>query len=981
MRTNAIDEHMKNTLTFFFGLLFLVPVKHILASEKSGLKSEIVSAKKKPSPRPNIIFILTDDQRWDAIGYLDNKLAYTPQMNKLAKQGVFFKNAIATTPICSASRASILSGMQERTHKYSFQTADIKDEYMNNAFPKLLREAGYYTAMYGKFGVSYNHLDVLFDDYEKFSIAYHKKDRSSYYYKTIDKDTVHLTRYTGHKALQFLDNAPKDKPFCLQLSFSAPHASDNTKEQYFWQEHSNHVLKNETVPAASLGAQKYYDALPQIVKDGFNRFRWGWRYDTPEKYQHSVKGYYRMIAGIDYEIEKIRKKLKEQDLDKNTVIILMGDNGQFLGERQIAGKWLMYENSIKVPLLIYDPRVKNQHKDIEEMALNVDIPATILDLAQIERPKSWHGKSLVPFINNKKATLGRDAVLIEHLWEFVNIPPSEGVRTSKWKYFRYVNDKSIEELYDLEKDPKEINNLAKDPDHKTTLDSLRATCERLIEEKKDPYSSIPKNLSINFKKTSHTTVPTLDKLTFGWQLPKEAGYQSAYQILVASTQEKLDQNIGDLWDSGQLRGPSSSNNKYKGKALQEGIRYFWKVRMWDSDNRTSNYSKAHSFEITGSQETQLNTEASEKASSFVSNITSLNTLWNTSKEAGLKTVRGSIYNEDPAITYSNQLALYVLSDDYSPVQNAIEKQMQSLASDVKSCTYLALMLNEDYKYSGNEELIQKYYPKLKQQASKYKPSKKGLLKDGSKKESTLINCYAAKNSELLSTFAKVLGFEEDVLHFDIKSLQIKNALQNNLVNKQGLFIPFVGATKTSVAANILPLAFDLVKEEHKQNTIAYIKDAQNEIQEDDLFFLTKAMYANKEAAFINTSLQQKLANSNTKANLSTLPAISISRELWGIQPKSPGFAIATIKPQFDAVKNSTILVPTIKGPLKASYEYLSFRKQTYTVEVPSNMVAEFEMAFSQEHIVKVNGNKISTSFGTIRLTPGINTIELLINTF
>ena len=536
MRADAIDEHMKNTLIFFFGLLSLVPVKQILASENRAIKNQITSKRKKQSSRPNIIFILTDDQRSDAIGYLGNKLAYTPQMNKLAKEGVFFKNAIATTPICSASRASILSGMQERTHRYSFQTGDIKDEYMNNAFPRLLREAGYFTAMYGKFGVSYNHLDELFDDYEEFSIAYHKKDSSSYYYKTIGKDIVHLTRYTGHKALRFLDNAPKDKPFCLQLSFSAPHASDNSKEQYFWQETSNHVLKNETVPTASLGENKYYDALPQIVKDGFNRLRWGWRYDTPEKYQHSVKGYYRMIAGIDYEIEKIRKKLKEQDLDKNTVIILMGDNGQFLGERQIAGKWLMYETSIKVPLVIYDPRVKNQHKDIEEMALNVDIPATILDLAQIERPKSWHGKSLLPFVNNKKATLDRDAILIEHLWEFVNIPPSEGVRTSKWKYFRYVNDKSIEELYDLEKDPKEINNLAKDSNYKNTLVSMRATCERLILEKKDPYSSISNNLSLNFKKTNHTIVSKRNELTFGWQLPKEAGYQSAYQILVASTQ-------------------------------------------------------------------------------------------------------------------------------------------------------------------------------------------------------------------------------------------------------------------------------------------------------------------------------------------------------------------------------------------------------------------------------------------------------------
>tara|TARA_B100000809_G_scaffold54621_1_gene50276 strand:+ start:6360 stop:9275 length:2916 start_codon:yes stop_codon:yes gene_type:complete len=971
---------MKNILTFFFGLLFLVPVKHVFAVENTGLKKTVISSKKTQSPRPNIIFILTDDQRWDAIGYAGNKLAYTPQMNKLAKQGVFFKNTIATTPICSASRASILSGMQERTHKYSFQTADIKEEYMKNAFPKLLRDAGYYTAMYGKFGVSYNHLDVLFDDYEKYDLLYSKKDRSSYYFKTIDKDTVHLTRYTGHKALKFLDNTPKDKPFCLQLSFSAPHASDNTEEQYFWQEPSNHVLKNETVPAASLGEQKYYDALPQIVKDGFNRFRWGWRYDTPEKYQHSVKGYYRMIAGVDYEIEKIRNKLKEQGLDKNTVIILMGDNGQFLGERQMAGKWLMYENSIKVPLIIYDPRVKNQHKDVDEMALNVDIPATILDLAQIESPKSWHGKSLMPFINNKNATLGRNAVLIEHLWEFEKIPPSEGVRTNKWKYFRYVNDKSIEELYDLEKDPKEINNLAKDQNHKTTLNKLRATCERLIIEKKDPYSSVAKNLSVNFKKDIHTLVSSPQKLKFGWHLPKEAGYQSAYQILVASTQEKLDQNNGDLWDSGQVRGTSSINNYYKGTALQKGTRYFWKVRMWDSDNRLSNYSAAKYFEIALTKESILKTEISEGASSFSSNDIALNTIWNSSKAAMLKTAKHSINNENPAIAYSNQLALYVLSNDYAVVRNVIEKQMQSLTTDAKNTMYVSLMIAEDYKYTGNTELIRKYYDVLKQQATQNTPSKDGLVKNISKKKTTLYNCYAFKNNELLSQFAKILNKEQDALDFELAALQIKSALQNELVNSEDLFIPSLGAKESSVTANILPLAFDLVKTENVKNTIVYIKKNKSEIQDKDLLFLFQVLYATNEGDFADSFLKETLRNAST-ARTNNIAAILFSRNLWGIQPKAPGFAIATIKPQLTTVSTSEILVPTSKGAIKVTYEYLSFRKQIYTVEIPSNMVGEFEMEFSQEHIVKLNGNKISTSFGTIRLTPGINTIELIINTF
>ena len=142
---------------------------------------------------------------------------------------------------------------------------------------------------------------------------------------------------------------------------------DNATEQYFWQEEPNRLYLDMEMPGPELADDSYFNKLPLSVREGFNRLRWTWRYDTPEKYQHSVKGYYRMIKGIDLEIAKIRSKLQEKGLDKNTVIVLMGDNGYFLGERQLAGKWLMYDNSIRVPLIIYDPRVEN-HKDIDEMA-------------------------------------------------------------------------------------------------------------------------------------------------------------------------------------------------------------------------------------------------------------------------------------------------------------------------------------------------------------------------------------------------------------------------------------------------------------------------------------------------------------------------------------------------------------------------------------------------------------------------------------
>ena len=418
----------------------------------------LYSQHKTSSKKPNIIFILTDDQRFDAIGYAGNKFVETPQMDDLAKSGTYFKKAIVTTPICAASRASIITGLHERAHNFNFETGNIRDEYMDNSYPVMLRKNGYYTGFFGKFGVLYDDLDKQFDVYESYDRNNKFKDKRGYYYKTIGKDTVHLTRYTGQQALDFIENTTTEKPFCLSLSFSAPHAHDVAPDQYFWQAETDKLLQNTTIPDPELKDEKYFLSQPKAVRDGFNRFRWTWRYDTPEKYQHSLKGYYRMIAGIDLEIKKIREKLKEKGLDKNTIIIVMGDNGYFLGERQLAGKWLMYDNSIRVPMIIFDPR-ENNHQDVDEMVLNIDIPKTILDFAGIDAPKSWQGKSLKPIVTQQAKSIERDTVLIEHLWDFENIPPSEGVRTKKWKYFRYVNDKTLEELYDLESDPKEINNL------------------------------------------------------------------------------------------------------------------------------------------------------------------------------------------------------------------------------------------------------------------------------------------------------------------------------------------------------------------------------------------------------------------------------------------------------------------------------------------------------------------------------------------
>lgn len=251
---------MKVLINSKFGLLILV-------MGLLGLDSVAQDAHVDQSKKPNILFILTDDQRFDAIGYAGNKYVQTPEMDRLAEEGSYFHSAMVTTPICAASRASILTGLHERAHNFNFQTGNVREEYMANSYPRLLKENGYYTGFFGKYGVRYNDLHKQFDEHDDYDRNNRYNDRRGYYYKTIENDTVHLTRYTGQQAIDFIEkNANNNKPFCLSLSFSAPHAHDGAPDQYFWQNTTDHLLQNTTIPGPELGEDKYFEAQPKAVR-------------------------------------------------------------------------------------------------------------------------------------------------------------------------------------------------------------------------------------------------------------------------------------------------------------------------------------------------------------------------------------------------------------------------------------------------------------------------------------------------------------------------------------------------------------------------------------------------------------------------------------------------------------------------------------------------------------------------------------------
>jgi arylsulfatase A-like enzyme len=300
------------------------------------------------------------------------------------------------------------------------------------------------------------------------------------YIKKIDGKEIHLADIEGNYAIDFIKSR-KNQPFCLSLSFWSPHADDDSKEQYFWPYYTDNLYKDVNIPMPVTADPAIFNNLPEFLRKTMNRDRWYWRFDTAEKYQRMVKGYYKMISGVDSVIGRIRATLKEEGLADNTVIIFMGDNGYFLGERGYADKWLMYEQSIRVPMLIYDPRQPKslRSKIYEEMVLNVDITPTILKLAGVGIPQRYQGTSLTAFYNGHPKNW-RKEIFCEHRLEGNPLLlKTECSRNDTWKFIRYEDHPEYVELYNLKKDPNELNNLAYNKSYKAKVDLYKHTCDSI----------------------------------------------------------------------------------------------------------------------------------------------------------------------------------------------------------------------------------------------------------------------------------------------------------------------------------------------------------------------------------------------------------------------------------------------------------------------------------------------------------------------
>lgn len=452
-------------------LLFAVLLAPLASLAADVMKSESVA-------KPNIIFILTDDQKRDTLGCMGNTNILTPNIDRLAKNGVLFENNFVTTSICVCSRASILTGQYMRRHGIEDFEKPFKEAQWEKTYPALLRKNGYYTGFIGKFGVGNDKaVNAMADKFDYWKGV--PGQGGKYFIDPKDHNRVHETAKFGQDSLEFLRGTPTNRPFCLSISFTAPHARDDMPhlEQFQPDDRDLTLYKETPLPVSATSNPEYFAKLPVSVQNSVGHERWLWRFDTADHYQSSAKNYYRLITGIDREVGRITEELKKRGLEKNTVIIFTSDNGYFLGDRQLSDKFFMYEESLRVPLIVCDPRESRKDNGRREkaMTLNIDLAPTMLALAGIKEPQSMQGQSLVPLLENKHPKDWRTEFFYEHHTRPDIIPPSEGVRTGCWVYIRWINENPVlEELFDLKSDSLEAHNVAGDVANRKILSQLQA---------------------------------------------------------------------------------------------------------------------------------------------------------------------------------------------------------------------------------------------------------------------------------------------------------------------------------------------------------------------------------------------------------------------------------------------------------------------------------------------------------------------------
>lgn len=442
--------------------------------------------------RPNIIFLFTDDQTSSTLGCYGHPLVKTPNIDRLASEGTRFTNAFVSHSICWVSRTTILTGLTGRTYGTPGNRDLARPEAVATLYTDLLREQGYRTAHFGKWHAkmpSGFRREDHFDQFEDIG-------RNPYYKKQKDGSLRHETEVIVDRGIDFIRNHPREKPFAVNLWFNACHAEDGDRRpgigHFPWPRAVDGMYEEDEIPPPRLNDPAIFESQPDFLKVSINRERFFWRWNTDEKYRTNMRAYLRMVSGIDGAIGRLLKLLEEQGLADNTIIVYSADNGYHMGNRGFAGKWSHYEESLRVPLIIFDPRVDASRKGkvTDALALNLDLPATFLDWAGIKPPESYQGRSLQPVVTEGKPDDWRTDTFHEHFAVRTRIPAFEAIRTEQFKYVRYVDHDNHEFLHDLKNDPDELKNLAGHPAYQKTVVELRKRLDERVAQLGGPLEPL-----------------------------------------------------------------------------------------------------------------------------------------------------------------------------------------------------------------------------------------------------------------------------------------------------------------------------------------------------------------------------------------------------------------------------------------------------------------------------------------------------------
>jgi arylsulfatase A-like enzyme len=428
------------------------------AARRSGLKTSglllfvwlaclscpVIAVAARPATRPpNIVFILSDDHRWDFLSCVGHPFVETPSLDRLADEGILFSNTFVTTSLCSPSRASFLTGQYAHTHGVQNNLTPWRDE--NLTFLELLKKAGYDTAFIGKWHMPGRLPDPRGVD---LFITFTIQAGQGRYWKCplivqgveVPARKPYITEDLTDYALEFLEKE-RDAPFCLYLSHKAVH--------------------HEWRPPPDMVAL-YGDVKPKLPKEAdswVTMTRGSLFFGTMGKLEHHYMNYARCVAALDRQIGRVLDKLDELGLADNTLVVYAGDNGFFWGEHRLVDKRWPYEESIRVPWIVrYPAFVPDPGRRAGQMVLNIDLAPTLLEAAGVEIPPSVEGRSFLPVLRSADAA-GREQWLYEYFKDFpYNVPGLHAVRTGTHIYVEYQSRRAPE-LYDLIRDPHETNNL------------------------------------------------------------------------------------------------------------------------------------------------------------------------------------------------------------------------------------------------------------------------------------------------------------------------------------------------------------------------------------------------------------------------------------------------------------------------------------------------------------------------------------------